>query len=50
MKQPQFIATTADGLEFLISFWGGFGELPEVAPRIDHTRWGVPLVVREVSA
>lgn len=45
--QPQFIVTLTDDLEagtdLLISFWGGPHYPPEVAPRIDDTRWGVPL-------
>lgn len=49
MKQPQFIFETPDGDEFLISFWGGIEELPEVAARVDGTRWGIPLPVREVT-
>lgn len=45
----QFIVTAPDGTEILVSFWGGLEQLPEAAPRVDHTRWGIPLPVREVA-
>lgn len=49
--QPQWIAT--DGPEqqdYLVSFWGGLEHTPEVAPRVDGTRWGVPLPVTTKAA
>jgi hypothetical protein len=47
--QKQWIVTGPEGHELLISFWGGMDADPEVASRIDHTRWGAPLPVREVT-
>jgi hypothetical protein len=47
--QPQFIITAPDGTELLLSFWGGIDEDPECAPRLDDTRWGIPLPVRRID-
>jgi hypothetical protein len=47
--QPQWIITAPDGTELLLSFWGGTDDDPECAPRIDHTRWGIPLPVRRIN-
>jgi hypothetical protein len=47
--QPQFIITAPDGTELLLSFWGGIDEDPECAPRLDETRWGIPLPVRRIT-
>lgn len=44
----QWIATTPDGAELLVTVWTSDDREPalEVAPRVDSTRWGSPYDVR----
>lgn len=47
--QPQWIFTDPEGQEYLLSFWGGTHNDPELSPRIDATRWGMPYRVRRLN-
>ena len=48
-EQRQWIVTAPDGTDLLVSFWGGMDADPEIALRVDLTRWGAPLPVRRIA-
>lgn len=44
----QWIVTEEDGRELLITYWESDDSYIEVAPRINHTRWGEPFKCRMI--